>query len=155
MEVCNAGMIIFLVILCSAAWQDFKTRSVGCPFLMISGYLGGVYSVLAERRAQDIILSCAIGVLLLGIGKLTRGGIGEGDGWFFVVTGLFFDVGENLSLFLSGLSGCFLVSLPVAVVGVWKKNGNRKRGLPFLLFLLPKGILMAAEHVNFRLVNGI
>lgn len=154
MRVHDAGVIVFLMILCSAAWQDLHTRSIGCRFLVISGYLGSIYSILAKRNMQDIVVSCGIGMVLLGICKLTRGGIGEGDGWFFVISGLFLDIGENLSLFFCGLLFCFLFSLPIMVMNVWKKREIGKHGLPFLLFLLPGGIWMIAEHLNLKGMIG-
>lgn len=153
MVVHRMGMLVFLIILGGAAWQDMKTRSVGCRFLLISGYLGSIYSIIDGRSILDVTLSCGIGVILLGICKVTKGAIGEGDGWFFVISGLFLGVQENFVLLVSGLLGCFLVSLPMAVTAILKKKRNRIQGLPFLLFLVPGGVWLAAEYMKQGVVS--
>ncbi len=138
-----AGMAAFLVILCVAAWQDLRERSVDSRFLMVSGVVGAAYALAAERGGREIGLSCAIGGGLLALSILTRGQIGEGDGWFFVISGLFFDVRENLLLFVLGLVGCFLFSLCLAVGALRRRAAGRRRGIPFLPFLVPWGIWLA------------
>ena len=85
--------------------------------------------------------ACGIGGILLFISRLIGGGIGEGDGWFFVVAGLFLSPGENGLLLLSGifLSGIFSLLYVVAgaLNGTWQRH---RKSFPFLPFLLPAGL---------------
>ena len=82
-------------------------KSISKSSLLLSGVLGLGLSIALKRSCIQIVISCGIGVVLLLLNKCTDGGIGEGDGWFFVVSGLYMDWQDNLQLFLSGLFLCF------------------------------------------------
>lgn len=133
---------IFICMLILAAWQDLKTGTIDIRLLIVFGCIGLLLHLSSDLLWYDRIASSGIGVILLILNKLTNGGIGEGDGWFFVVTGLYLDWERNLLLFLGGLGLCFLWSLPLAVQAILRKGSGRKRELPFLPFLLPAGIWM-------------
>lgn len=133
---------IFICMLILAAWQDLKTGTIDICLLIVFGCIGLLLHLSSDLLWYDRIASSGIGVILLILNKLTNGGIGEGDGWFFVVTGLYLDWERNLLLFLGGLGICFLWSLPLAVQAILRKGCGRKRELPFLPFLLPAGIWM-------------
>ena len=139
MEIQEIRDMIFGTILLCAAWQDWRKRSISFRLLVSAGFLGVVLAFAVGRSLGQILLSSAIGICLLGLSKGTRGGIGTGDGWFFVVSGLYLSWKENLALFLSGLFLCFFVSL-FLLVG--KRRGRRSghRTIPFLLLLLPGGM---------------
>ena len=140
---------IFLVYLLVAAWKDYRTREIEGWIFMVAG-LGGlivcsIKCLAGHRTWLEIVLSCSVGVGLLALGRLSNGGIGEGDGWFFVVSGLYLSGLENMGLFLSGLCVCFLWSLPLAVKAILENGKGRKRELPFLPFLLPAGVWFAVS----------
>ena len=97
------GKWIFLVFLVWAIWQDLRSRTVGQGFLAAAGSLGAAVSLLSGRSVPELLSSAAVGIFLLILGQITDGGIGEGDGWFFIVTGFFLEPTENVMLFLSGL----------------------------------------------------
>ena len=100
------GKWIFLVFLVWAVWQDLRSRTVGKGFLAAAGSLGAAVSLLSGRSVLGLLSSAAVGIFLLILGQITDGGIGEGDGWFFIVTGFFLEPTENFMLFLSGLIFC-------------------------------------------------
>lgn len=139
--------ILFLIFLVTAAWQDYQTKEVDGWIFAAAGIVGMVVcsvSCFAGRRTcLDVGLSFGVGIGLLVFRQLANGGIGDGDGWFFLVSGLYLSGLENLGLFLSGLCICFLWSLPLAVMAIWTNGKGRKRELPFLPFLLPAGIWFA------------
>ena len=60
-------------------------------------------SLVWKRSLIQMLLSGGIGLFLLILSKCTNGGIGEGDGWFFIVSGWYLDWQDNVQLFLSGL----------------------------------------------------
>ena len=97
------GKWIFLIFLVWAVWQDLRSRTVGQGFLAAAGSLGAAVSLLSGRSVLGLLSSVAVGIFLLILGQITDGGIGEGDGWFFIVTGFFLEPTENFMLFLSGL----------------------------------------------------
>ena len=135
--------MVFITILLIAVYRDLRTRTLSRRFLVVSMVLGSLMGIWEHRNWLDWVLSCGIGVLLLGMAHVSGGGIGEGDGWFFVVTGMFLQWKENLWLFLSGLLFCFVWCLPLAVLTVVRNGKGRKREIPFLPFLLPGGIWLA------------
>ena len=132
--------MIFLCFLILAAYQDLKTKSIESRLFWLFGFLGAGICLIEKRSLSEVAVSCGIGVVLLLVSRWTQGGIGEGDGWFFVVSGLYLPKRANGALFLCGLSLCFLVSLPLAVMSVIRHGNGRKRSLPFLPFLLLPGI---------------
>ena len=130
---------MFFVILVWASYQDWRQRSISQKSLWISGVLGMGVSAALQRPFMEMILSSGLGLLLLILSKCTNGGIGEGDGWFFVVSGLYIDWQDNVQLFLSGLFLCFGVSLIFVAQESFVRQ-KKKHSLPFLTFLLPAGI---------------
>lgn len=153
MEMGNAGDLAglwlelrtaaFLVILICGVWQDMRYRSVGRVFLLVSGLTGGLLYAASGLGWHRLLLSSAVGIVLLGLSYLTDGGIGEGDGWFLVVTGFFLEPVENVILFLSGVVFCSVYSLTLTAA-VFAGGGNIKgRRLPFLPYLLPIGLWLA------------
>ena len=95
---------LYFFILISAAWQDIRYRGIGKTFLLLAGFLGLVVSFGAGRQWWNVFISVIPGILLLGFSHLTDGGVGEGDGWFFVVSGLFWELKENLLCSMYGLA---------------------------------------------------
>ena len=88
------------------------------------------------RPRFGTVLDLFPGLLLLGISVVTEEAMGKGDGWFFLVSGLFLGFWKNVFLLTGGLFLCF----PVAVwlmIGRWGKNTGIK--LPLLAYLLVSG----------------
>ena len=145
-EILRIKILVFLIILVTAAWEDLRIKSIGVRFLGTAACIGGVFCLAERRSLVEISLSCGVGFVLLGLSRLTGGGIGEGDGWFFIVTGLFLSAEDNLFLFLAGLGLCFVVSLPLAVKSTITR---RKTALPFIPFLVPVGTWIALRAVGY------
>ena len=131
---------VFLMMLLAAAWQDYRTQSITNRMLLGFGCVGSILCVFGGDSWCEVLTSCCVGVALLVLSYLSGGGIGEGDGWFFVVSGIFLTWKENLLLLLTGISLCFIWSLPMAVRSVIQRGKGRNCGIPFLPFLLPAGI---------------
>lgn len=131
---------LFSLILISAVWQDIRFRGIGKVSLMLAGGMGLVVSAGSGREWGDVFISVIPGILLLGLSYLTDGGIGEGDGWFFVVSGLFWELEENLLLMLSGILFCSMYSLVLAAAVLARSGSIRRKTLPFLPYLLPVGL---------------
>lgn len=96
------GKWIFLVFLVWAVWQDLRSRTVGQGFLAAAGSLGAAVSLLSGRSVLGLLSSAAVGIFLLILGQITDGGIGEGDGWFFIVIGFFWSQQKILCFFYRG-----------------------------------------------------
>lgn len=130
----------FLIVLAAAVWQDLRLRSLGRGFLLGSGIGGLLTGIFCGVEWRTAALSALVGILILLLGRATGDGIGEGDGWFFVVTGFFLEPGENLMLFLSGLFVSGIYGLVLAV-SVFAGGGSvRRKRFPFLPCLIPMGL---------------
>ena len=95
--------MLFFVILLWVSYQDWQQKSISKRSLWLVGILGMGVSLVWKRSLVQILLSSGIGLALLLLSKYTNGGIGEGDGWFFIVSGWYLDWQDNVQLFLSGL----------------------------------------------------
>lgn len=130
-------MTVFFLFWCIAAWQDLRMKSVSLWVFIIFG----IGALLMRREISlDMIFSAGVGVILLGIGIMSRGAVGEGDGMFFLVSGLYLPALHNCFLLLYGLLFCSIFSLILIAAGTCRNRNMRGRTVPFLPFLLPAGI---------------
>lgn len=120
-------------LLSISAFIDIKARSVSFKVLIAYGILGVFNIFLFDKQNLFAALGGAfIGVIILVLSKLTRGGIGMGDGLLLIVTGLFLGIWKNTELLLGSffLAALFSISLLIA------KKADRKKEIPFIPFLL-------------------
>lgn len=154
----RVGFILFLV---SAAWQDLRKRCIKTGTLMIFGgggivlrcmqmvLEGSMMYGLADRSGlrgllwghlRDLGLAMAVGGGLLLLSAVAGEAIGDGDGWFFVVTGLYLGAVRNMLLLAGGLGGCFLMCIALVLCAIIRGTSVRRMRLPFLPFLVLPGI---------------
>lgn len=140
---------IFGMFLAVAAGQDLKKKQVDIWVYIVFGMLA--FLITAERKLggtaefcwNDHIGGISLGLLILGIGIISRGKIGLGDGLFFVVSSLILKLPETMLLLCYGLLFCGLYSLGYLV---WMRfqtseiQAIRGQIVPFLPFLVPPGI---------------
>lgn len=154
----RGGFFMFLAV---SAFQDYRVRRIRISLFVTFGIAGsvlrGIQLVLelgalsgnwgigdlwgfAVKRLMGLGMAMAVGGALLVVSAVTREGIGMGDGWFFVVSGVFLGPGKNLLLLAGGLVLCFLVCSVLMVKGILTNQNIRRLSIPFLPFLLPAGI---------------
>lgn len=158
----EAGFRIgFLLFLISAAWQDVRKKSIRASTFYIWGMLGLMFravqilyrlqQMVCEEAGKSVgeimgvmvILSLELfldllpGLLLLGFSAATKEAMGRGDGWFFLVSGVFLGFWKNIVLFAGGLFLCFPVAVCLLTGGRGKSAGTR---LPLLPFMFPVGL---------------
>lgn len=160
----DGGMILsFFLYLVLAAWQDGRRRAVsGWLFLFFFSHflvsqicqkvvdvnMEGLPASLWYRgmavdgRGAVLGLGVLFGALLLLISKCSRGALGEGDGIFFIVAGIYLGLWKNLILFFSALGLCSVFGLFLLFWGWLHGKDYRKKKLPFLLFTLPAGVYL-------------
>ncbi len=154
----------FFLYLAAAAWQDGREKQVsGWVFLFFSVHflttqicqsivladMGRFpanvwfYGIAKSPSPWELLWGCLIGAALLGISRITEGALGEGDGLFFMVSGLYLGFWRNLFFFVASLFLCSMAGLVFLARGKYKGEGCRKKTLPFLLFAFPVGMLLA------------
>ena len=119
--------------------RDLQKHKVSMITVMIVGILGVIFQFgIIQENGLKIIGGILIGIVLLLLAKMTREKIGYGDGWIFVVTGIYMGFRNNMYLLLLSL---FLASLVSICLLVFKKV-NKKTELPFVSFVLPGYLLL-------------
>lgn len=154
----KAGFLMFLAI---ASYEDIKEQKIQVRLFLVFGVLGavmqlgrlgmefyaasGLYETVslwkfAGKRLTEAGLAVTIGAALLAVSVVTRGAIGKGDGWFFVVSGIYLGLDGNLLLLCGGFLCCFLGCTIVFMLGVLRSHDVRGLRLPLLPFLIPAGL---------------
>ena len=140
---------VFGMFLAVAAGQDLKKKQVDIWVYFLFG--GLALAVAAMRQLvgnigyqwMEHLGGICIGLLLSGLGIISRGGIGIGDGCFFLVSGMMLKFQESMMLLCYGTLLCGLYCL---IYLVWRRFhaeglvGVRKQIVPFLPFLIPPGM---------------
>lgn len=144
---------IFSLFLLLAAWKDFKRRRIPIWLYVFFGVIGAGVKLFVSARSgqfcrpnQEWVWAVAAflpGLLLLLLTKVSRGGVGAGDGWFFVTAAFYLGLWKTLALLFYGLLFCSLCSLGMITWGMMKGISVRKKRLPFLPFLIPAWLWIA------------
>ncbi|RGY97354.1 prepilin peptidase [Clostridium sp. AM58-1XD] len=134
--------LVFISFLCITSWQDIKSRSVAVWVYGLFGSMAWFLNLCRLRRADWAAVGCGIMIclILLALNRLTEGAVGEGDGYFFIVTGMFLGFWRNIALLFGGVIFCGFCCMGMMMWGIWKHISMRKKSVPFLPFLMPVGI---------------
>lgn len=134
--------IVFTIFLVISAFQDGKTKTISVWLLIAAGVAGIILTFFTGQEVSDRLLGSLIGMVMVVVSRFTDGALGEGDGWFFAVSGLFLGFFMNLrllaySVFLSGFL-CGGIYLYFFIKG----KDIKKASVPFLPFLIPAWICL-------------
>ena len=86
----------------------------------------------ADGNLLEWIGGIGVGSVCLLLAFLSRGGFGIGDGWTFLVTGIYLGFGDTVRLLMLALLFAFFFAL----ICLLKKECGRKQELPLIPFLL-------------------
>ena len=125
--ICEITVSIYLLIM---AIIDFRKKAI--PLLPGVICLLAVSTVLlvAGTGVLSLAMGVLIGVLLYGISRISRGGLGQADALVYAVTGAVLGFYKNLELLLVSLILAALIGLFLLVV----KKVGRKYRMPFVPF---------------------
>lgn len=119
-----------LIILAVLAAQDIKEKKISVDKLIVFIVMAVLYRIFIKQFSWQEILGCIIpGSILLLLSRVTREGIGYGDGMTVLVLGLW--TGGWFALHVMGI-GIILSGIYAAVCLVRKKRD----AIPFVPFLL-------------------
>lgn len=125
---------VFMVFLAAVAWQDFRRREIAVWMFLMFGTVAVVLN-LAEGILWSYLCGSIVGFSLLLASAALRGAVGVGDGCFFVVSGLFLGLTENVRLFCAALLLSSIYGLGIYVYKRVRYGVNAgKETLPFLSF---------------------
>lgn len=127
--ICSIVGCCYLLVL---SVQDFRERMISGVFLAV-GAMAAVGSQIIWNRCS--VLECIggllIGLLFIGISRLTREGLGYGDSILITILGIYIGVWNLMYVLLIA----FLLSAICAVLILIKFCFYRKKALPFIPFL--------------------
>lgn len=89
-----------------------------------------VVQIVAQNEVKEFLFGMIVGLLLWGISKISKGGVGEGDALVYLVTGVALGLWRNMELLMLSLILASFVSLWFLVV----KRKGRKYKIPFIPF---------------------
>lgn len=131
MEVVIKNMVL-LVMLAGGAFEDIRRKKISLIWIGIFALAGIVGNVVwREESMWSLAGGVCIGVLLLGISRLTHGEIGLGDGCVICVTGIYLGFYKNMELLLLAL----MLTALFAIILMLLRKAGRKTELPFVPFL--------------------
>lgn len=138
--------MIYSLFLLQTAWHDLRKRQIPIWIFLLFGAVG-VCALLLPLSAWPGVRGMGTGITgiagflpgiaLLSITACTRGQIGSGDGFFFLVSALYLSVRSLLLLLSFGLIFCSAFCLGMVIWGAWSGINVRSMRLPFLPFLIP------------------
>ncbi|MEF9954215.1 MAG: prepilin peptidase [Clostridium sp.] len=130
--------LTYTLYLLIASWQDLKNRKIAVWLYVVFAITGVLENILWQEFTWGEVVAAMIpGGLLLLLTKCSRGAIGSGDGWFFVVSAVYLGFWNITALLLYGLMCCSICCLGIIVWGSAAGIPVRKMRLPFLPFLFP------------------
>jgi len=128
----------WLLCLTVAAWEDWRTRQISSAILFI-GMAVGIWSLCSSELLSHVWAGL-IGLSMLGISKITRGALGEGDGLFFLFSACYWNVREIGLLFLGGLGIGFVWAIVLLMHSRWSGKAEKLEvTIPFLVCTWPVG----------------
>ena len=134
--------IVTLAMIVIEAISDVKRREIKIVYLIVAGTIGILSLVISGEKSRIIssLFGIAIGLTVIVLAYLTKGGIGYGDGLLLCITGLLLGVRNNIILLFTGCFFSAIVSMFLLVI----KKADRKTLLPFVPFLIPAVIVSFA-----------
>ena len=119
--------------------RDLCKRKISMISILLFGILGILIQLPYVRENWlGIVGGIFIGVIIYVLSKLTKGKIGEGDGWILMITGIFLGFRNNIMLLLLSL----WVAAAVSIFLLLLKKAKRKTELPFVFFMIPGYVLL-------------
>ena len=130
---CLLGSISLLAL------EDLRMKKIPIIPLILTGIIGMIFHLIFESRdIKDILGGMFIGVVLYAVSFFTKGKVGKGDAFLFMVTGVYLGFWNNLL-------ALWIASVIAGVIGVGiivVKNKRFDYKLPFVPFVLVAIIML-------------
>jgi leader peptidase (prepilin peptidase)/N-methyltransferase len=111
---------------------DIKWKKIPLWLFLASGGIGVIFCFLEQRAITSILLACILGLLLIGVSRITNEVIGYGDGITFLVMGIYLPLSQLLEIGMMAFCVAGIAALVLLVI--FKKKGSYR--IPFIPFLV-------------------
>ena len=126
MSVWNGISILYLLVV---SYYDIRYRKIPLRIIAVGVSMAAISMLLGHRNEIESCIGGAfIGIVLLGIGRVTKESIGYGDGAVFVITGCLLGIRQNVFLLCASLA----ISTMYSIMLLMCKRGKRETTFPFL-----------------------
>lgn len=126
------SQMIGLGILCSFSVADIQFRSVSAELLILTGTVAAGYQILIKPTDALLVAGGGIvGLVFLGISRITRQALGYGDSLAILILGIFLGMWGVMEV----LAGTFLLLAVVSGPILMRRKMSRRYRLPFYPFL--------------------
>jgi len=134
-EMCEVlRKVLLLGGLFCIAWLDYRTQLIKVGWLLLIGLTGSVFTLLEGKTLleEGAFTGMLVGIAMLVFAWISGESIGFGDGWLFVVTGVYLNFFENVALLFGStvLAGIFAIT---CLVFKKKRKNDRLALAPFVL----------------------
>ena len=123
--------LVALVMLFGNARKDYRQKEISLAGTVLSAIAGGVLLVLKGEGILPYGFGLGLGVSLIALAFLSKGGIGLGDGFVLLALALL----QPWEMTLASLLFALLICAGFAFLLLLRKAGRNTR-LPFIPFLL-------------------
>jgi len=120
------------VYLCFLGWLDIRHRKIPLLYLLLG--IGTAFGVLFFQEKGMWVLSlggAGVGILFLGISKMTKEALGYGDSLVILGLGILLGLWQVMTVLVMAFSLAAISSMILLVL----KKMNRRTTLPFIPFL--------------------
>ena len=124
--------ICVLSFLAWNTWSDIRRKQISLWLTAVFGAAGILAAIGQGRWSWEILVSAVISCGFLGLGILTEGAIGLGDGWILLALGTVLTLREYLTVLLTGMGCCAVWAF---ILLMFRRCG-RQTEIPFVPFLL-------------------
>lgn len=128
--------IVMLGFLAVSVWQDLKRQEIDVWVYLVFGSLIW-FCRLCSEGPLDLsreVVNVIPGLLMVALSRWSGGALGEGDGWFFVVSGIMLGFYRNTAAITAGILFCGLWCGGMFVWNRRKGIGSAGKTVPFLPF---------------------
>ena len=129
---------ILLILFLITSWSDYKEKEISITVLSIFAFLGIICNLIFHHISlTSLLCGVLIGLFCLLVSLSTNEALGMGDGYLFMVSGIYLGGIENIKLLLFSLmfSSCFSVFYTLYCKDI-------KRRIPFVPFILSSYIFI-------------
>lgn len=131
-QACPVSHLICLAFLAGISVYDICFRKI-TTFSLVTGGLLAVFYGFAQRETPWYLLAAggAVGLLMVGLARITGEAVGYGDGWLVLVLGLYLGLWDLLTVLAAAW---FFLALAAGICLV-RKKWSRKTSIPMAPFL--------------------
>ncbi len=129
-RVCRITCLVGVLGICT--YTDMRRKEISMITIGVFAIPAVILNfIFVQESIWQQVGGLCVGIVLLIISKVSKGAVGEGDGYLLMITGLLLGLWGNLQL----LMGALLLAAIFSSVLLIMNQADKKKELPFVPFL--------------------